>query len=387
LAEAFRPFWREALFGLAVQLIVATWMLYAANVFALPDFNDMGELVFLGVQNLFSGINPYGKTYTVGIAATGLRYYYDLPGFSYGPVTLIAHLPVMLLPVRWDGLGKADVMPSFFALQVFFTFLFFSFLARAGHARFGLLFWGNPLWVPTEANTFFALPLLFVLLGLLRVEQPRASVLWLSLATATYQLAAPFLVFALIYHRKSVLAVLQGLAPAALLVGLFVIWSALEGHPLQLLQDMLLSQLNRQYQNWSYLHFVPIWQVVSSVPVLAFNVFHVDYVSVWTGGALRLSSLMMLATLVVMVILCALLLRRPSARKILTYGSLVVFLFIASMPGGVGEHYVILAVPAFLVLVGTDWWPRFLAGFKARVRLAAARLRAKGAAPQSVLPS
>jgi hypothetical protein len=385
LAQAFRPFWRETLLGLAVQVsVLVVLTLVWANTLYLPDLNDMGELVFLGVQNLLSGINPYGKTYTLGIAVTDLRNHYEVDAFHYGPVTLVAHLPVMLFPFRFDGLGKADIMPSFVALQVTFTFLLFWCLARMGHARFGLLFWANPFWVPTELNTFFALPLLFLLLGLQQIEQPRRCILWLSLAAATYQITAPLLVFALIYHRTQIRALVQSLAPAVLLTSLFVIWSALEGQPLQLLQDLLLSTLNRPYPEWSYVRFIPVWAMLFSVPVLAFNLFHVDYVSVWTGGALRMSSFMMLATVVIMGVLCVLLLHHPTMKRTLTYGSLVIFLLIASMPSGLGEYYVIVILPLFFLLLQTGWWARFLAAFKARTQLVATRLRGVPASPQSI---
>ncbi|MHA1820132.1 MAG: hypothetical protein ACTSVC_06645 [Promethearchaeota archaeon] len=60
-------------------------------------FNDMSEIIYLGIQNMIHGTNPYSVTYELH---WGLTTFYQ--PLNYGPLTLIFYLPAMLWPT-WIG--------------------------------------------------------------------------------------------------------------------------------------------------------------------------------------------------------------------------------------------------------------------------------------------
>ncbi len=343
----------EALLGLRVHIFfLFIYAFGALTTPGFPDYYDMSELVFLGVMNLGQGINPYGQVYPVGVTHLGEpRFIYPAHGYWYGPFSLIAHLPVLLFPFRFDGAGFADFIPSFVILQVFFVFVIFYRLVRMGHRTIGLLVWANPLVTAFEIGTLFPLVMMLLMLGIEQIENPQWCMLWFSLATATYLITAPFAIFALCYHRSKIKSALRGLAPAATVTAFFFLWSALEGKPLAPFQDMFLVQLSRVYTDWSSVTPLAAAMTMGSIPNVLYNLLGTDPISLWTGGVLSMSGVMIIFTLALMVLFLFRLVLYPNLRNSIIYSVVITGLLIASNPKGGTHYYVLLYLPILFLLL------------------------------------
>lgn len=355
--QVLTPYWKFVLSGIIFQFTIFIFYgLVWINFFPTPDYNDWAELVYLGVINIGLGINPYGRTYTLGIALDTPRNFYDLHAYHYGPLSLISHLPMLLFPYRYDGIGWADFMPALVILQILFTFIIFYQFLKIGHPWVGVLFWANPLFVPMEYGTFFAFTLLLITLGLVHIDNAKLSMLWFGLATVAYQLAVPLLFFALLYHVKKVKELIWGLLPAVLIFCVFSLWSALEGQPLQLISDLIISQMNRPYMDVNIIRSVPAIYLLMSVPSLLHFLFGFDPISLWTGGFIRMTTIMMLITLIMVIVFTIKFLYEPSIRRLLLYSTIIILLFILSMPWGLIQYYVLLVIPFIFYLFHTSRW-------------------------------
>jgi len=353
LSESLRLYsqWRKDIaMGFITRFVALAGILYMALTNPLfPDVNDMNELLTLGLVYMFSGKCPYGQVYVLSALGNGPRVWYVQDFLNYGPMNLLIHVPAMVYPVRFFGAGFMDFQPSFMALHWFFDFLIFDRLKRLGHRMAALVVWWNPVMVSLDLVTHMSIPLFLILMGYEQWEDPFQSVFWLGLGAITYQYIGLLMLFAAAYHlRRNFWRVVAGLLPSIAVIGAFQLWAMLEGRPLALLHDLLLVQFNRPYEAWSN-HTWSWWSWTGSIPAVIYNVFGTDFVMDWTGGLIRLSTVMNAIALSVAVVMLLRLLWNPDRRLSLIYSTAAMGLVLLASPSGIWHHNFIIIFPFFFM--------------------------------------
>jgi len=353
LTESLRLYsqWRRPIIiGLISRFVTLAGIVYMAftNPF-FPDVNDMNELLTLGLFYMFSGKCPYGQTYVLSALGNEPREWYVQDFLNYGPMNLLIHVPAMLYPVRFFGAGYMDFQPSFMALHWFFDFLLFDRLMRMGHRKGAMLVWWNPVMLSMDLVTHMSVPLFLIFMGYEKWEDPVQSVFWLGVGAATYQYIGLLLLFAVAYHlRRNFWKVVAGLIPPVVVVGAFQLWAMLEGRPWALLHDLLLEQFNRPYEPWSE-HTLSWWSWTGSIPAIIYNVFGTDFVTDWTGGLIRLSTVMNAVALGAAVVMLIHLIWKPNRRRSLIYSVVAMGLVLLGSPSGIWHHNFIIIFPFFFM--------------------------------------
>ncbi len=314
-------------------------------IYPMPDMNDMNQLLTLGLVYMFQGKNPYNQWYTLSAFGDVPQVIYSQNFFNYGPLNLLVHLPCMVYPWSFYGVGVIDIQPSFTLLHCFFDFLIFDRLMRMNHRIGAVSIWLNPIMLSLDFVTFLSIPLFFIVMACEKWENPFQSVFWLGLGTITYQYIGMFLLFAVAYHIRSYGKVLKAILPSILIIGAFQAWAMLEGRPSALFHDMLLVQLNRPYEPWSN-HSIFWYPWTGSLPAILFNVYGTDFLTDWTGGLLRLSTLMSAIAVVVAVVLMVHLAMKRGYLRALIYSSGSLALFLFGSPAGLWHHMIIVIIPA-----------------------------------------
>jgi hypothetical protein len=230
---------------------------------------------------------------------------------------------------------------------MFFDFLMFDRLKRMGYRTAAMALWANPLGVSLDYVTHLSVPLFLVLMGYEHWKNPKQSVFWLGLGAITYQYVLVLLLFAVAYHIRTYKKVLLGLAPALLIVGGFQLWATLEGRPWALFHDLFWVQLYVPYPGWIEQHGIFFIPWMGSIPVIIYNVFGTDFVTDWTGGLLRLSTVMMAFALVVTAILLVDLVRRRDYKWSLVYSAAAIVLVLLANPSGCLHHRFIEIFPCW----------------------------------------
>ncbi len=354
IAQSFRlyhRFWKEISLGIYVRSLTLILLLYIAFLTpGFPDINDMNQLLTQALIYMFQGLCPYGRTYTLDAFGDIPRVVYQQNFLNYGPVNLLLHIPTMIYPASFSGAGFMDFQPSFLFLHWFFDFLMFDRLIRMGHIQGARTLWFLPLMVSIDIVTHMSVVMFLILMGYEQWKNPIQSVFWLSLAALTYQYAVILLLFAIGYHlRYNALKVLIGLIPGLIVLAAFQAWVFLEGRPFVLVNDLLLTQINRPYEPWSAhsLFWLP-W--ASSIPAVIFNVFGTDFVTDWTGGLIRLSTIILIIAMIAIIILFFSTLIKQSYKRSLLYSFIGMGLFLAGSPSGVFHHTLVLVVPALFTM-------------------------------------
>ena len=349
----YRLWWKDISIGLFMRISLLIVIFIAAMIIPLPDMNDMNQLLTQGLSYMFQGLNPYNRLYTLSAYGDIPQVIYSQNFMNYGPLNLLIHLPCMIYPWSFYGAGFIDIQPSFTLLHCFFDFLMFDRLMRMDHRRGAWAAWVNPIMLSLNFVTFLSVPLFFILMAYEKWEDPFQSVFWLGLGTITYQFIGLFLLFALAYHLRSYRKVLQALSPAILVLGAFQAWALLEGRPWALFHDLLLVQFNRPYEPWSS-HSIFWYPWTGSLPAVLFNIFGTDFVSVWTGGLLRLSTLMSAIALVVAAALMIHLALKPEYLRALVYSSGAMALFLFGSPAGLWHHMIMVFIPVTFMIIEVD---------------------------------
>ncbi|MFX1476006.1 MAG: hypothetical protein ACFFCO_11100, partial [Promethearchaeota archaeon] len=81
--------------------------------------------------------------------------------------------------------------------------------------------------------------------------------------------------------------------------------------------------------------------------VIIFNLYGTDFVTDWTGGLIKLSTLMMIISLAIAVVLLLHLMWKSSFGRSQIYCAIVIVLVLLSSPVGVWHHRFIEIFPAF----------------------------------------
>lgn len=182
--------------------------------------NDMSEIIYLALQNLFGGINPYSVQYELHWGATTFT-----QPFNYGPVTLLMYLPAMLLPM-WVG----NWWPGMHLMATIYDFLFCEAIIKiAGKdkdlQRYSklklddnqkqadkrpinkfLFYAGGFLWIfpmgTVYITMFISMPVLLCCLAWCYRDNVKLSAMFIFAACMSYQLCLLILPWYLIYYIK-----------------------------------------------------------------------------------------------------------------------------------------------------------------------------------------
>ncbi|MHA2408013.1 MAG: hypothetical protein ACXACA_06550 [Candidatus Ranarchaeia archaeon] len=345
----------DTIMGLTIRTItIVAFLFFALNSPNFPDLNDQNQKVLMGIQNMIQGINPFGQNYTLSAVGDQPRIWFNEAFYHYTPGSLIFHLPVLIYPVYWSGLGFLDFMPAMFLLHMFCDYVSYRALKRKGLTLAGKILWMLPFWVFIDFVLFISVPIMFMILGLTQLDDPLRSTLFLGCSAVTYHFTAPVLIFAILKHMfvdKKIIKVLLGLLPTIGILAFFQGWCMIQGTPTLMIDDLFFSQTTRVYIPWGdkILDWIA-W--TGSVPAIAFNIsqilgFASEPLDLFTNGVFRLSDLMMLVTAIVSVINVIRYLRNPSRKRLLYYSGISLVLLAASTPHGL-LHYWLFALAPFL---------------------------------------
>ncbi|MHA1268553.1 MAG: hypothetical protein ACTSPY_02080 [Candidatus Helarchaeota archaeon] len=258
--------------GLTMRFLVLWY--YFSVVYV--DWNDMNEKIWLALNYLVNGINPYGQEYRMEV----LNLVEPNPNvehwFQYPPLTLIIYFPVLLWPGP-NTIGPIDFMPAFFIIHLVIDFYIFYRLYKAGYiwSSVGIWVFAGALFVALDFITFISTPMLFLILAFLNMDNTFKSSLYISLGVITYTYLVIPALFLLIYHLKKnkfkgFFKFLTGLIPAILIIIPFLIWD-----PNIFIHDIILSQSARNTagnflfpkygSDWWWLHLYSITPYINSL--------------------------------------------------------------------------------------------------------------------------
>ncbi len=258
--------------GLIMRVLVL-WYYFSV---AWMDWNDMNEKIWLGLNYLLNGINPYGQEYRMEVLWLVEPHPNVEPWFQYPPLALLIHLPVVLWPGPYT-VGIIDFMPGFFIIHFVMDFYIFYRLYKAGYIWSGGAIWfiAGALFVALDFVTFISVPIFFLILAYLNMDNSFKSALYISLGIATYTyLVIPGL-FLFIYHFKKskwngFKKFLLGLIPTIICILPFLIWN-----PSIFIHDIIFSQSARNTAGnflypkygagWWWLHLYSITPYINSL--------------------------------------------------------------------------------------------------------------------------
>ncbi|MHA1309425.1 MAG: hypothetical protein ACTSQO_00730 [Candidatus Helarchaeota archaeon] len=211
------------------------------------DWCDMNEKVLLALNYLINGIDPYGQSYQMPVLDIINKENY----FQYPPLTIIIHLPVLLWPGQ-PSIGQIDFYPAFFILHFIVDIYVFYRFWKGGYYGTAIGQWiiTAPLFAMLDFSNFISIPMLFLVLTYLNLDNPTKSALYISLGTITYTyLAIPALFFFIYHFKKNKLAGLKrfiiGLIPAIIIIIPFLVWN-----PVTFIHDIFISQGTRVSGNF-----------------------------------------------------------------------------------------------------------------------------------------
>ena len=307
------------------------------------DINDMNELVFHGMMNLVSGINPYGQSYMLHT----FRGPFPQPYFNYTPFAILFHLPTLFWPGP-QSIGTIDFMPAFFLLHTFFTFVTYYRLWQHDHRLISKMVWVNPFFVFLDIITFMSLPIMLLTLTLLNADDGLRSGLYASLLAGTYQMGAVFLPFLLVYHwqKKQFYRSLLGLLPIILVVLAFFFWN-----PIVFIRDLVVIQIGRPPVNWQdtlpsspyYNRYHPLsFLFMASLPSLVFNI--AIYLGIAPPVAPQFAPIMIFGVGILGILCLMYYLEHPRRALLIFLPGIILALFIASTAEGLA-HYWTLCIP------------------------------------------
>ena len=225
------------------------------------DWNDMNEKVWLAINYLINGINPYGQEYRMEV----LHLVEPNPNvenwYQYPPLSFIIHLPVLLFPGP-QSIGIMDFMPGFFILHLCMDFYMYYRLFKAGYHWSAAAVWclAGALFIALDFVTFISVPLMFLVLAYLNMDNAFKSSLYIGLGVATYTYLAIPALFFFVYHVKKskwkgLLKFLLGLIPAILCILPFLLWDSST-----FIYDIILSQSSRNTAgNFLFPKYGPDW--------------------------------------------------------------------------------------------------------------------------------
>ena len=220
--------------------------IYLSTVTA--DWVDMNEKIWIALSEyLINGINPYGQHYEMNVL--------DIVNiedfFQYPPLTLIVHLPTLLWPGP-DRMGLIDFYPSFFIIHIVIDFYTFYRLWKAGYYGTGISLWVffGALFAMLDFSNFISIPIMFIVLTYLNMDNAKKSALYIGLGVATYTYLVIPAIFFLIYHYgkdkwNGLKSYIIGLIPAILVILPFLLWN-----PQTFINDIFISQGTRVSGNF-----------------------------------------------------------------------------------------------------------------------------------------
>jgi uncharacterized membrane protein len=240
------------------------------------DWNDMNEKVWIALNYLISGINPYGQEYTMEVLnLIGMNANTE-PWFQYPPLALLIHLPALLWPGP-NSIGVMDFMPAFMLIHLVMDFYMYYRLYKAGYHWSAAAIWtlAGALFIALDFITFISVPLMFLILAYLNMDKSFKSALYIGLGVACYTYLALPALFFLIYHFKKnkwkgLIKFIIGLIPTILIILPFLLWN-----PSVFVHDIILSQSARNTagnflfpkygSDWWWLHLYSITPYINSL--------------------------------------------------------------------------------------------------------------------------
>ncbi len=335
--------------GFWAGVIVRTATLIGFIVFlnVAGDIVDMNELVFKGMANLVALINPYGQSYTLYTFNGPYTQNY----FNYPPFAILFHLPTLFWPGP-QSIGIMDFMPSFFILHTFFDFVIYYRFWQEKHKVISKIIWINPFFVFVDVITFISLPLMFLTLTILNLENPVRSGVYSICLAATYQMGAIFIPFLLIYYwrRGKLRLTLLSMIPPFAIIFMFLLWN-----PILFVQDLIIHQIGRPPISWFdsnplspyYNRYYPlIFLFMGSIPSVVFNI--TIYLGVPPPVAPQFAPLMMAFVAVLGILSLIYFLNNYRKALVIFVPGILLALFIASTAEGLAHYWVLCITLPFL---------------------------------------
>ena len=257
----------------ALGMVIRLLSLWAFIALGTDDWNDMNEKVWIALNYLLSGINPYGQSYTMPIldVSTVENYY------QYPPLSFLIHLPTLL----WPGPSSyfaVDFQPAYFIIHFVMDFYIFYRIwkVRWYGSAIGLWVIAGPLMVLFDFITFIIIPMMFLVLAYLNINNVKKSALYIGFGIATYTYLAIPALFFLIYHYKKkklngIKNFIIGLIPTFIILIPFIILG-----PSTFVNDLFLSQGTRVSGNFIHPTYGESywWTHLFSIPPYANTIYN-----------------------------------------------------------------------------------------------------------------
>ncbi|MHA1861876.1 MAG: hypothetical protein ACTSVM_06265, partial [Candidatus Ranarchaeia archaeon] len=312
-------------------IFLTLWLMIGING---PDIQDMNEIVYKGILYMLAGLDPYGQTYEL----TALGNIASQNYFNYPPLTLLVHLPLVLVPGLFHPIGSMDFLPGFTLIHLFFDAGTYLVLKTDNHRKLAYIFWINPLLVYSNVMTFLSLPIFFITVACAKIESPFWSTLAVVLGAATYQYVAAFLPVILIYHRKNPKAAVSALVLGILPALPFFIWN-----PSSAFYDLVIAQAGRGYESWWDNRYNSPTFFSGSIPSIIYNL---------TGakqGGLQLAPIAFVCSFIIFIILIKDTWNHRSPGVVILNGSLFLVSLLLSSANGSFHYWLIgVALPVYI---------------------------------------
>ncbi|MHA1269027.1 MAG: hypothetical protein ACTSPY_04505 [Candidatus Helarchaeota archaeon] len=332
-------------FTIGVLLRISFTLLYYFTV--TSDWCDMNEKVWIALSDyLINGINPYGQNYQMPV----LDIINEENYFQYPPLIIIIHLPTLL----WPGparMGLIDFYPAFYIIHFIIDIYIFYRLWNAGYygSAIGVWIFASPLFAMLDFSNFIMVPMLFIILAYLNMDNAFKSSLYIGLGVASYTyVAIPALFFFIYHYRKSkwngLKKFILGLIPAILIILPFFIWD-----PITFISDIFISQGTRVSGNFLYpYNNLPgentyWWMHVCSIPPYLNTIYNLIVDPSRPLSIPHLTTVLTGLALLLTIYYLYKFWKKPYRGKFVYWSCLMTFAFIFASPSGYA-HIIILPI-------------------------------------------
>ena len=187
--------------GLFINISVLIYLFFFSPYYSL---NAMNEAIYYGIQELFSGNNPYSRIYELSIHQETYDSY-----LGYPPVVLLLYAPAILSPM----IGTMQFHPIMYMQNLFFDYLIFSMFYNP-EKRFtryvGYLYWLNPLLGVMQYASFYSVLFLFMIYAINNINNPIKSGIGVAMSISVYHMTVIMLPLLFVYQIRSFFAVREG---------------------------------------------------------------------------------------------------------------------------------------------------------------------------------
>jgi hypothetical protein len=197
----------------------------------------------------------------------------------------------------------------------------------------------------TNIVTFLSLPLMFLTLALLNIDNGFRSGFYSLMLAGSYQMGAIFIPFILIYQwrRKQLTQTTLGMLPAVIVMLLFLIWN-----PILMIRDLVVIQIGRPPVNWFdtnpispyYNRYYPAaFLFYGSIPSIVFNL--AIMMGVPPELAPQFAPVMMAGVAILGIVSLIYFFKHPRKALAILFPGVLLALFIASTAEGLAHYWVL----------------------------------------------